>query len=623
MRRNRPLAIALGVVALVMAALIAIAVARRRVEGFDDMGPRSVPTVKPCEAYFTAERALCDAGAFETPRAVYEARAADLQERARQQPPSAADSAELSRLRAVLVAYDGLSGPACKVRFPDPWFRAVYDPDDTVYPSNAQPVECYVPPGTAVPPASGGVAKTPQTLPLGVTGAMKPYQRFEFANGGAKTFGGFYCGLPAVAAARAPDPRYDVGAGGAALLLTFAVARRGAAVVPVAVVGADGVRAALRARMRGFYDEQLVDDGAVTTLQWVPRLEASVEVLRLQRDACGVPYASAAFSDTCRVGAPVRLEAYRDKPRPAVAGTSADLTALQDQLRQKLDIVRGQRADAEALLRKQRQRYDTVLDVLLVMQSQYALQQSGRLRDMADEARQLETMPTSLGNLDGGAPPPAPPGAAPARAIAPITVPASLDLGDRPPLQRRVPILEKPTFVVQATPGTGRWAALDDATERYDTAPSLCPPGSFVTMVSLAADARGVHAVTSCRDPAGGYFTQSSAGGDLKKHPQYRPKLGVAWDRDFPNGRLFPSSDRFTANRSPFYAIYKADTKETCFNTCARDDKCAMTNYYGDVDGNNCHLYTSYGEPASIKTPTTYNWVKDASKLSDPAPATS
>lgn len=617
-------------VLLAAAVLAAVAVAilsarAKEGEGFEDMGPRNPPAIKPCEVYYTPERAMCDAGGFDVAEATYRARIDALEAKA---APSAAESVELARARASLAAFGTLSGPACKVTLPAPWFRAVSDPDDTVFSDFPDAVHCFVPqadPNDYAPYAtSGAVHVDARPFTFGVDGEMATFRRVQFDDAAAATVvGGFYCNLPDVAAARSTDARYDTGPRDAGTLLTFSTRAEGLRLRLLDLRASGAGAAALADRLRMHYDEQLVDDGVVSTLMWIPKFEAGVQVLRLQRDACGAEYASATYSDTCKIGTPVKLRVYRSSPAPVVHGTTKDLLATSAELQAQLKAARAELAAAEELLRKQHRRYDTIMDVLLFMLYHWELQKSGEVQAMSDRAQRGSALEDVSAEATPGRAPALRPAPDAVAAIGGIPVPASMHLGPRPYAFRLVPRLEKPTFTYVSGPGPGYSAqALKDDTEQFITAPAMCPPGSHVTGAMLQVDASrqlsgtaGVHVTVSCRDPENTLYVQSSGGGltaaELASHRVYRPKTGPDWTVDYPSAELYNFRRNNESKGDPFFK-FKASDKDQCFNVCARyGDMCAMANFTAANSGNNCHLHGSVGEHAGDDG-NTLNWVKDA-----------
>ena len=288
-------------------------------EGFSDRGPLAPVTLKPCEVYYTSDDKSCDDGTFDTARAAYVAALAAIDGSS-----AAADRVRAAALRTAIAEIDALPGAtgACKLTLPDPWRRAVSDPDDVMHAAGFPgAMHCFVPVGDAtdyglLAAPGAGVAPTPGDQVFRFHGSDSPdavatdaWRRVEFGKLGIDQLAdGFYCRLPAVLAARAADPRYDVGRGSYSTLMTFTVrataAPSGLANFTLLTAAVDGD---LLQVMRQFYDESCPDDGTVARLTWTPHLEAGALVLRTQQDACRKPFVSKTYDDKCRVGRPVVL----------------------------------------------------------------------------------------------------------------------------------------------------------------------------------------------------------------------------------------------------------------------------------------------------------------------------
>ena len=474
---------------------------------------------------------------------------------------------------------------------------------------------------------SAAVHMDGQPFTFGVNGSLQTFKRVQFDDAtSASVVDGFYCNLPDVQAGRSLDPRYDTSVGTAGSLLTFTTQTAGLTVHLLSLaLPQDGAKA-LMSRLYTFYDEQLDDNGVTAQLNWIPRFQSGVQVLRLQQDACGFEYVSATYSDTCKIGVPVKLTVYRSTPQPTVFGTSKDLLATSAILQTKLTAARQEMVLALDLLRKQHRRYDTLMDVLSFMLYQWELQKSGEVQTLAAQAQKGATMGDITDATTSGIKPALRAAVKPVAMLGAIAVPATLNLGPRPYAFRLVPSLQKPTFTVVASPDARMTQALTDTTEQYITAPAACPPGAYVTGATLQVDPShqlsgtpGVHVTVACRDPANTLYVQSSGSGlapaDMAKYRTYRPKTGPDWTTDYPSAELYGFNRNDASKGSPFYK-FNASDEDMCFNACARyDTMCKMANYTAANSGNNCHLHGTVGEFADSNSGTV-NWVKDGRGVS-------
>lgn len=469
-------------------------------EGFADPGPLAPVTLKPCEVYYTSDDKSCNDGTFDTARAAYVAALAAIDGSS-----AAADRVRAAALRTAIAEIDALPGAtgACKLTLPDPWRRAVSDPDDVMHAAGFPgAMHCFVPVGDAtdygrLAAPGAGVAPTPGDQVFRFHGSDAPdaaatdaWRRVEFGKLGIDQLAdGFYCRLPAVLAARAADPRYDVGRGSYSTLMTFTVrataAPSGKANFTLLTAAVDGD---LLQVMRQFYDESCPDDGTVARLTWTPHLEAGALVLRTQQDACRKPFVSKTYDDKCRVGRPVVLKTYSVRPRPEVFGTTFDIQTTKAQA--IADRAAAQQAldDARALLERQRARYDTVVDVLRLMLDAWDLGRSEFAADAVDDAmaaRQLPVFAQTADRRDKYAPT-----AKPSTAYPNILWDddGALEAGPGP-VSRTIPSLPTPEFTIASGNNDGAtmnfWGETQLFAPRFRAEPVQCPAGSYVVGVGL------------------------------------------------------------------------------------------------------------------------------------------
>lgn len=483
-------------------------------EGFVDNGPLAPPTFKPCEIYYTTDKASCDAGSFLTSRAAYVASLADSKAATPMSAQNTVDAANFGTTIAKIDALPG-SGAACKVTLPAPWSRVVSDPADDVYWGARDNMMCYVPGSVDTDYASiarrvpgAKVAATSQTFSFHAptsTGpadpALSPYKRYEFDDLSVAAFTSFACLLPEVINARTGDARYDVGRAGWSTLMTFGVKAFGRTSMALTSAKVDGD---LLKVMRGFYEESCAPDGngATATLKWTPHLEAGAQVLRVQMDACGKPFADKTFDDKCVVGHPVGLKTYSLKPQPAAYGTTTDIRATKvktlDQIKQFSAALQA----AEAFLVLQQARYDNVLEILRRTLEAWELNHSDALQSLVVGAantyqRGVFSDPTATPGVYSVV-------------GAPYTTPSSkiqvddslLDSRARPPDQRYGPELPLPQFYLPNSTANTLFQAKGPMS--ISTAPALCPAGSHAILARLAFvnNNTRIKPIVGCINPA-------------------------------------------------------------------------------------------------------------------------
>ena len=500
---------------------------RGRPEGFSDRGPLAPVTLKPCEVYYTPDEGRCNDGSFDTARAAYAASLAAIEGAG---PPDAKDRVRAAALRTAIAEIDALPGPtgACRITLPDPWRRAVTDPDDTMHDNFPGAMHCFVPVGdvtdyAALAASGAGVAETrDQGDAFKFHGTDAPdapaadaWRRFEFTALQQKGLAdGFYCRLPSVVAGRASDPRYDVGRGTWSTQVTFGVraaaAPDGTAAFTLLTASVDGD---LLEVMRQFYDESCPDDGSVARLMWTPHLEAGALVLRTQEDACRKLFVTKTYDDKCKVGRPVVLKTYSMQPQPEVFGTT---TAIQTT---KANAIASRAArqkeldDRRALLVRQKARYDTVVDVLRLMLDAWDLALAEYTADAIDDA--LVVRPQAVFAQVADRRPrytetPKPSTTYPERIE---DDDGALYSGLQPLDSRMVPALPAPRFAVYSA-NIGKATVDFHKNLIFSGVKVQCPDGSYVTGVSLvdAGQPKGVRLyepvyvrpILTCYNPTSG-----------------------------------------------------------------------------------------------------------------------
>ena len=499
------IAIAIAIASIAIASIAWMTLDADHSEAFSDQGPLAPPTFKPCEVYYTADKASCDDGTFLTSRAAYAATLAEIESKT---PTSAADDVRAAAIRTAMAEMDALPGPggACKLRLPAPWTRVVSDPDDDVYGTADGPgtMFCYLP--TSGPAADASTDYAALAAPAakvsatsgnafafhapGADGpgdpATSPYRRFQFDDLRLGAFAtGFACRLPAVAAARDSDARYDVGRAGWSTLMTFGVRAYGRTSLALTSAALDGD---LLRVMRGFYEESVMGgDGSegFATLVWTPHLEAGAQVLRVNLDACGKQFADTTFDDKCAVGHAVPLKTYSLNPKPAAFGTTTDIRSTKTDALEQIAKYTAALKAANAFMDKQRARYDNVLEILRRTLEAWELEQSSGLQDLVDRAASTETRrvfdtPTARpGKYEVVT---APPTAVPAKIEADDSL---IDGGPRPPADRYGPGLPGPTFYIKPA-AAGRSTTLGPLIS-FSTNKAVCPNGYHISELYLRA----------------------------------------------------------------------------------------------------------------------------------------